>query len=496
MRVGLLLLLCVIMCGSMPLAGVEAHPDIPVIKDAKAVLRVNDAVWIDREVTQLATAYGEDPGPSRDRLARVLFFTGSMAAIDLQRPSLVAWRDGTNGLLAVIPILNRQAFLDTFGELPSGTRPLIRVGEQEGTVLYSRNLPDQREDYRLLISNDTGYLAHTLEECRALASVPLRLSGDDLAISYSSWGPYSSALETGVPISWPEPLALLPPSLDSIASLVRKHVLPDLFAALASWHWQVHEHGTAAELGITCDITPDSGLSQWLRMQTPQALALPESLPAECLLRLTAAPTWQGQCEAEGESLRDAAKQEAGANWSAPVEEAWRSLWTSADHVTTLGLGLALPAAGQPCWLLSAEHPQADFLTAQVATLVAGWQGRKPAAQDSLACVVAGAGAQGAVAATQRQLLIACGPDGKAAPLATSAQHPGAALGGPSGLAYARMDFTRMVRAAYASGLDADSVLPEVALEALATGDKEQIKVVMSLPVSDICTVLNKVSWK
>ena len=107
---------------------------------------------------------------------RALYLSNGYDGIDLTRPSLIGWRPGPAGLVAVIPIKDRKRFLDGFGVAPGGDAPLVRVGDSEGTVKLTQIHGGQHDEYRLLVTNDTAYLARTPEECRQLSLHPLTLA--------------------------------------------------------------------------------------------------------------------------------------------------------------------------------------------------------------------------------------------------------------------------------------------------------------------------------
>ena len=46
---------------------------------------------------------------------------------------------GSGSLLAVIPLANRDEFLRNFGMVPVNDRLMLRIGERDGTIIYSIN---------------------------------------------------------------------------------------------------------------------------------------------------------------------------------------------------------------------------------------------------------------------------------------------------------------------------------------------------------------------
>jgi hypothetical protein len=487
-------------------AAVDARPDTPLLANAIAVLRVGDGLWLDRQVAQFATAAGEDPQAARDRLGSQLYLCNDIAAVDLQRPALRAWRSGADPLVAIIPVADRRAFIERFGITPPGEPPLVRTGDHEGTVVFTRTLLDHTEEYHLLIDEQTAYFAHSVEDCRALAAKPLRLSGDDVALSYTAWGPFTDQIALGIPIELPSPLAIAPPALKAIAELTRTHVLAAITPQVAEWRWQVHERPAAALITGTLEAVPDSNFAKWLGTQAKQPFAQGEALPATCLARVDCAPLWQGQCDAFGAGLIADAKAAAGAGWTPSLEEVWHGLWTAGDGLGPLAAGVALPAAGSPQWVAAMDSPQPDVTADQLGALLMGWQQQSPPANaPAHQAVISVAGACAAVASSPHAVVLAFGATEKAQPLALACTTAPAqadqaipdAAGATTGwLACLRIDGTRVLRVVEAEHLDSDAVLPDVALFAWALATPDCLTVNAQVPLGEIDALLSKVSWK
>lgn len=490
-----------------PVAAAADHPELGVLRDAHATLRINDGAWCDRQIVQLASALGQDPAAFREDLARALYACADISGVDLQRPALRAWRGDQGELAAVIPIADRRAFLASFGVLPAGEPPLVRIADRDGTVVYARTMPDRHEEYHLLISNDTAYLARTAVDCRAMAADPLALAGDDVAVAYTAWAPFPDSCGAGVPLLLPAALALptpllhAPPALDALLTLARQDLLPAWAAQVSGWSWQLHEHPNAAEITVAADIPAESALGTWLHGQTPQPLTALAAVPPSAVVAIAGACAWLGQADAERQALTTRAQVQAGSHWTPPVAESWRASGAAIEQIGGWGLLLSLPAANQPVWSFSCEHPQPAVLAGELSTLLSGWSGKDatagPATGES---VIAGEGAECALLPTERHLLLASGPSGRAVPALDELvavkpdadPDPGHA---PTALLALRWNLSREIQVLYGDRLD-DPKLPPAMVEALVTPQRGQLTAHATIPIGDLCAALNKVNWK
>ena len=199
----LVLAACLLVEGMAGEAAKPASMLDTMLADALAVVRINDPRWVEREIVKFAATLGIDPAPMRSELSRLLYRCLSTDGIDLTRPALLAWRTGPAPLIAIIPLANRRLFLDSFGVSLGDDAPLIRIGERDGTVLYSQNTNDGLVEYRLLVSDKAAFLARTTEECRALSEHSVTTVAGDAPLTFSANAAFLASLTS-------DPAAMLP----------------------------------------------------------------------------------------------------------------------------------------------------------------------------------------------------------------------------------------------------------------------------------------------
>jgi hypothetical protein len=499
MRAAVMPVLMLVCSCLVPLAA-ETRPDVPVLRDAKAMLRISDAQWLDHQVAQLAAACGQDPAPARERMSRTLFLCNSTAGIDLQRPALIAWREGRSPMVAIIPVGNRRAFLDSFGAMPPGEPPLVRVGDREGTVIFSQVRPGLREEYRLLVSDNTAYLARSAEECRQLAEHPLARSGDDFALGFSAWGPFTGELPFGVAIELPSVERLhVPDSLQALLTALRGRLAETLPQQIAEWSWRIERDSKAAGgvWSASLQAVPDSPLSEWLRAQSNQAMRVGAALPPEDMLRVVGQFTWQGQGDETGHALVARVKDAAGDGWTPVVDEAWRALWPLADRVGAFALGVQLtPEAAVPTLIV--EHPQPDLLAAHSARVLAALSGGAPSQDAALPGWKLPNGT--ALAIGERQVAAVSAGDASAAGAqATIARIASAApTDAQPGVLLASLDLTQIVVEEFKDEdrIEPETQLPPVTVRLLARVAHDELQAQCTLPIADAAALLSKVRWK
>ena len=317
--------------------------DLPGVR---AVLRVDDARWVEREVTRFAAAMGRDPAPIRRSVAAFLYRSKSLDGVDTSRPSLMAWRDGPSPLLAVIPVKDRRLFIDEFGVMPPGEAPLVRVGDRDGTVVYTQNHASGLREYRLMVANDVAYLARSAEECRRLVAKPL-ISGGGVGTPVRWTGSGVDLVHSGLGGLLPE--VGLPATGWYGGEALPAMIWNDLLPQVSSLSWSIVPAGEQhARLRFQVRFHPEGSISQWLAYQKNQAgrLMVPLIGPQTAMVVRVQA-LWQGQCERIGTAFAPAVQASAGAAWQPSVEEAWRSLWSLAER------------SGEAAWILDADRPQA-----------------------------------------------------------------------------------------------------------------------------------------
>ncbi len=351
-------------------AGESTNP----LDQAEVILRVRDGAWVDREATRFAAAYGSDLASVRAELAGVFYYARGFEGLDLTRPSLIAWRSGNAPLLAAIPVLNRNAFLDSFGVSGAGEAPLVRTGERDGTVIYRQNQPTGEWEYRLLVAGNVAYLARTTEECRRLAtavSVPitdpsaapveLSLRGAGIRNPRLPGASWLSDLPSS-PFDGGE-LTLVPGLLGRGWDAVADQVSSLSFTARSN---------TAGNLILQARMTakPDTALAGWITNQRPANSRLAGQLQRPDTAMLLAGHfTFQGQFEQWAFDQAEAMRTASGKHWNETADGAFRGLCTLVERTGAFAVAIERTSSGLvQHWV--AEHPRA-LEVAQSAALVA-----------------------------------------------------------------------------------------------------------------------------
>lgn len=308
----------------------------PVFGDCLAVLRVNDILWLERQAAGYAAAAGIDPSGTRGQVAQWLFRSRGLEGIDLNRPALVAWRAGNAPLLAVIPLIDRQAFIAGFGQSARFGPPLIRIGEREGTTVFSQNTAKGLVEYRLLVQNDMAYLASTVEECRRLAARPLNRAASQSAPVELTCKPGFLTLKGGE-LPNPSLLAMpcdLDPHLVSLLSRFGAGAREEVLAQIATITIEARPMG---DIGVVLEgriqARPDTALAQMVSLQKNQgSRLLPILRGANTVMSLHGSIAWQGQLDRISQQIVGAAQAKMGSHWTPAVEDAWRECWAARDR--------------------------------------------------------------------------------------------------------------------------------------------------------------------
>lgn len=427
---------------SAPAPAVDA-----VLADALAVLRINDARVVERETTQFAATLGIDPGPIRAAVGRLLFRSAGLDGIDLTRPSLMAWRPGPAPLVAIIPLKDRRLFLDQFGDSAGSDAPLIRVGEREGTVVYTQNGNDGLSEYRLLVSDRAAYLARTVEECRQLATRPLQPSLTDPPLVFTAGSAWLAKLSFD-PAGW---LGGARGDVPDLSAMLQLAVIRGL--AGAAWAELAPQlTGLVVELRPDADgmirfqtrvqALPDSPLAIWISNQRNQPTRLlPVVAGAKAAMTLAGNIVWQGQVDRAAQPLVELLKTMAGARWSAVVEETWHSICAIVDRCGPFALALDLDTKGTALnseLRLAGEQPRAGELTTYLASLiqaVSGTAGTPLVAGGTGFKVQPPGGVPAAVVGTERWLVATRSSSNDAEAVAAAVVARGATLAAPEGAA-------------------------------------------------------------
>jgi hypothetical protein len=354
------------LCALALAAGESANP----FDQAEVMLLVRDGRWVEREATRFAAGLGGDPAGVRYELARSLWRCRSFEGIDLGRPALLAWRTGKAPFLAAIPVSNRARFLDNFGEVEPGEPPLVRTGERDGSVIFTQNQPDGLWEYRVLVVDDTAYLARSLEECRRLAAQP------PIAVD-----PGAAPLEMrlrGASVRRPRPpgwslvaaLPDLPIELGEILAVpgVGQQIGDDLAGQCSTLALAARSNAQGdLLLSLRAQARPDTPLAHWLAQQRPAAERLPGQLrqPTTAVL-ISGRSLFQGQLERWTLELADRLKAHAGARWSMTIDAAYRTACSLLERTGGWAIAIDRTEAGM-VQTLAIEHPRAAELAQTLA---------------------------------------------------------------------------------------------------------------------------------
>lgn len=351
--------LLALFAASIVFAGDSGNP----LDKANVVLQVRDGNWVDREATRFAASFGGDLKLVRGELARALYRSRSFDGIDLTRPAIFAWRPGNSPLIAVIPINNRAKFLDAFGYEEPGEPPLVRTGERDGTVIYTQNHGGALWEYRLLVANNTAYLAQNNDDCKRLA----------LAVGSPVTDPFAAPVE----------LTFRGDGLENIRLPGREWLtdLPDLpwdaaeigaVPGLLSGAWRdlacqmsgmtiTARTNTQGDLLLQARVVArgDSSLASWIGQQRPGTERLAGQLRTTATAMLvTGRLTFQGQLERWAFDRADLLKAAARSRWTDAADTAYRSLCTLIERTGACAMSIERSGPGvTQNWV--AEHPRA-----------------------------------------------------------------------------------------------------------------------------------------
>ena len=323
-----------------------------VLADALAVLRVNDPRLLDRETTQFAAGLGINPEPLRAALAHLLYRSRNLDGIDLSRPAMMAWRPTSPSLLAVIPLTDRRTFLENFGAGYGEEAPLIRVGERDGTVVYTQNGNDGLLEYRLLVSDRAAYLASTTAACRELAGFPLQLATNDPPLVFTANAAFLSSLGSSAEgsLNYRKLTQILPPGMAS-AQAVARASWDALLGQLSNIEFSLRpDQQNNMNVTLRMQAIPESALAIWSANQRNQPSRLLSLVRSEhAVVTLAGSIMWQGQAERLGKMIEPALKQIFEERWTATVEENWTALWNLVDRAGPFAMAADLSSKdGKP----------------------------------------------------------------------------------------------------------------------------------------------------
>lgn len=333
------LLVTLVACVSSMAADVKPGKGPSALADALAVLRVNDPRLLDRETTQFAAGLGINPAPLRSGMANLLFRSRSLDGIDLARPALMAWRAQEPSLVAVIPLSDRRKFLESFGAGFGGDAPLIRVGERDGTVVYTQNGNEGLLEYRLMVSDRAAYLAGTTALCRELSEYPLQPSTSEAPLVFTASAAFLARLSARSDLS-----SELSPEQRKASEALAPGMASMQKAMSAGWQAFVSQL-VNAELSVRPDAQgnmnfalqiqaqPDSALAVWIGNQRNQpSRLLPLVRSDKSVFSLAGNIVWQGQAERLSKIFAPVVQELYAERWTAMVDENWISMWGLVDR--------------------------------------------------------------------------------------------------------------------------------------------------------------------
>jgi len=340
---------------------------------AERLLQIQDAHWVEREASRFAAALGQDPAPIRRQLAERLYRTRDLHGIDILQPALIWWRTDGGPMTALIPLKDRRIFCDGFGV---ATPPLVRVGEREGTVVYTQNLPAGLREYRLLAVGEVAVIGRSVDEVQQLAPRIPELLVTDPALPALRLVLRGAALREALTLPPWLPVPRLPAS-----ALDPRPALTALGAWLAqeslSLAVELRPVGTThARLTLQLKARPDGELASWLTSQQNQAtriVGLVEG-PATALA-ITARVGWTGRLEGMPERLGPRQRAGLSGAWSPAVEESWRQVWRLAERIGEMALAIDEAPDGGSLVSAICEQPRATEQLTHLNALAAGATG-------------------------------------------------------------------------------------------------------------------------
>lgn len=338
MQVCGLRLVVAMVCVCTPVVGVEGRPGSgpAALADALAVLKVNDPRQLDREVTQFAAGLGINPEPLRAAMASLLFRSRSLDGIDLARPALMAWRPKEPALVAIIPLSDRRSFLQSFGAGFGGDAPLIRVGERDGTVVYTQNGNEGLLEYRLLVSDRAAYLASSIALCRELAEYPLQPATSEAPLVFTANATWLARLAAdGDQIDGEQRAAIekLAPGIATMGKTMRAGWQAFL-SQLSKVELSVRPdaQGTMA-FSLRLQAMQDSAFAVWIANQRNQpSRLLPVVRSEHSVFTVAGNIVWQGQAERLGKVFGPVYQEIFAERWTAMVDENWTAAWALFDR--------------------------------------------------------------------------------------------------------------------------------------------------------------------
>ncbi len=353
----------------------------------EAQLRISDATWLDRELTRFCAALGRDSKPLRRSLAEALYHTRTLDAIDTARPAVFMWRKGNAPLQAIIPIQadKRRQFIDEFGVMGAGEAPLVRVGDRDGTVIFTQNHIDGLREYRLLVMDSVAFLAHNADECRKLAaraSTILPVVGSGVApVSLNCTGAWLRAHNL-LEWSWSPrvPLFAWLPDADLLntAQLAILGQVDNLSCEIRP------SAGGKARLTTRLMAVSESELAAWIATQQNQGSRLQTQIGGtETALKVSSHIVWQDKLGQIAGQLLPAQRAAHSGTWTPVAEAAWNQTFAIAERVVDAVWSVDVPSPGRQQQMLVLDQPRSDEQV-QALDQLAGAYLTVPATQRSI----------------------------------------------------------------------------------------------------------------
>lgn len=354
----------------------------------EAQIRIADALWLDRELTRFSAALGRDSKSLRRSLAQALYHTRTLDAIDTARPAAFMWSKGNAPLQAIIPIQvdKRRQFIDEFGIMGAGEAPLVRVGDRDGTVIYTQNHVDGLREYRLLVIDSVAFLARNAEECRKLAgraATILPVVGSDVApVTMTCSGAWLREHDL-LAWSWSPRLPLYSwlPNAELLTSAQQA-----VLGQIESMSCEIRPSaGGKARLTTRFVAVAESELAAWIATQQDQGNRLqPQIGGAETAFKISSHIIWQDKLGQIAARLLPGQATARGAAWTPLAESAWNQAFAVAERVVDAVWSVEVPSPGRQVQMLVLDQPRAEE-QAQALNQLAGTYLAVPAALRTIA---------------------------------------------------------------------------------------------------------------
>ena len=270
-------------------------------EQVRAYVKVNNGRWLSEKINAFEGALGTDGQQLRAWFTEGLYLSGSMRGLDLNRPSLLAWRDGNAPLIAIIPIADRRLFLQEFGVARELDTQLIRVGEQDGTLVYSQNTVQGLWEYRLLVGDQNVYLARTAEECKALEQVVLDIPDLDVPLEFMATHHeldkrFASRLLYWY--KWNEYMPRFP------LQKWWKPYISNWLAGIRRIRGKLHLRGEQVTMSVLAEPKANTELAAWItRQRNESTRLLPIISQSTDILQIHGHFVWQGELAALGRPI-------------------------------------------------------------------------------------------------------------------------------------------------------------------------------------------------